>query len=148
MAWKVRMERFGFRSGSFKSGNRGSRSSGGRRSASKRNGSRSSVLSKGTVNRSRSARRSSQKGAMVYSIYNSRRKRTYVGTTANPERRAAQHANSGKLRRGGKLVMESKRMPRRDAERLEAKKIEGYRRRTGRLPKDNKTSDGQYHPQG
>lgn len=129
------MARFGFRGGSFRSGSRGSRSAG------KRNGGRSSANSKG-------ARSSSQKGVVAYSIYNSRGKRTYVGTTADPERRAEQHAKAGKLRRGGKLVVESKRMPRRDAERLEAKKIEGYRRRTGRLPRDNKTSDGRYHPRG
>ena len=142
------MARFGFRSGSYKGGRRGSRSSGGRRSAGKRNGGRASVPSKGTVNKSRGARNSSHKGAVAYSIYNSQGKRTYVGTTASPERRAAQHAKSGKLRSGGKLVVESNRLPRRDAERLEARKIEGYRRRTGRLPKDNKTSDGRYHPRG
>ena len=142
------MARFGLRNGSFKSGNRGSRFSGGRRSAGKRNGGRASVPSKRTVNKSRGARNSSQKGVVAYSVYNSRRKRTYVGTTDNPERRAAQHVKSGKLKRGGELVVESKRMPRRDAERLEAKKIAGYRRRTGRLPKDNKTPDGRYHPRG
>lgn len=142
------MARFGLRSGSSKGGSRGSRSSGGRRSVRKKNGSRSSVPRKGSVNRNRGARNSSQKGVVTYSVYNSRGKRTYVGTTANPERRAAQHAKLGKLRRGGKFVVESKRVSRTGAERLEAKKIEGYRRRTGRLPKDNKTSDGQYHPRG
>ena len=142
------MARFGLRSGSSKGGSRGSRSPGGRRSVGKKNGSRSSVSSKGSVNKKRGARNSCQKGVVAYSVYNSRGKRTYVGTTANPERRAAQHAKLGKLRRGGKFVVESKRVSRTGAERLEAKKIEGYRRRTGRLPKDNKTSDGQYHPRG
>ena len=142
------MARFGFRSGSSKGGSRGSHSLGGRRPVGKKSGSRSSVSSKGSVNKNRGARNSSRKGVVTYSIYNSRGKRTYVGTTANPERRAAQHAKLGKLRRGGKFVVESKRVSRTGAERLEAKKIEGYRRRTGRLPKDNKTSDGQYHPRG
>ena len=88
--------------------------------------------------------KSPQSKAVVYSIYNSRGKRTYVGMTNNPGRRAAQHARSGKLTGGGELVVESGRMPRRSAERLEAKKIQGYRSRTGQLPKHNKTSDGQY----
>ena len=43
---------------------------------------------------------------------------------------------------GGMLVVGSGPMPRRYAERLEAKKIKGHGRRTGRLPRDNKTSEG------
>ena len=122
------MARFGFRGGSFRSGSRGNRSSSGRRSAGKRKGNRSSAKSKG-------ARKASQKGVVAYSIYNSRGKRTYVGTTADPERRAAQHAKAGKLRRGGELVVESKRMPRREAERLEAKKIDGIQEKDGAAAK-------------
>ena len=67
-----------------------------------------------------------------------------MGTTKDPVRRAAQHARSGKLAKDDKLVVESKRLPRRAAERLEAKKIQGYRSKTGRLPKHNKTPDGQF----
>lgn len=81
---------------------------------------------------------------MVYSIYDSRGKRTYVGTTNNPRRRAAEHARSGKLTKRGKFAVESKHTARSSAESLEARKIQGYRRRTGRLPKYNKTPDGQY----
>ena len=90
-------------------------------------------------------KKTSQGDVVAYSIYNSRGKRTYVGSTNNPERRAAQHAKNGKLKRGSKMVVESKPMSRKAAERLEAKKIEGYRRRTGQLPRTTKTSDGQYH---
>ena len=96
----------------FRGGSIGNRSSGGRRSVGTRNSGRSSVASKIPVNKSRGARSSSQKGVVAYSIYNSKGKRTYVGTTANPKRRAARHSQSGKLTRGGKLLVELNRMPR------------------------------------
>ena len=82
---------------------------------------------------------------VAYSIYNSRGKRIYVGSTNNPGRRAAQHAKDGKLPGGGELVVESKPMSRSAAQQLEARKIQSYRRRTGKLPRLNRTSDGQYH---
>ena len=82
---------------------------------------------------------------VAYSIYNSRGKRIYVGSTNNPGRRAAQHVRDGRLPRGGELVVESRPMSRGAAQKLEAKKIKGYRRRTGKLPRHNRTSDGQYH---
>ena len=87
----------------------------------------------------------SQNKAVVYSIYDSKGKRTYVGTTNNPGRRASQHARAGKLTRGGEMVVESGRMSRKSAEKLEARKIQVHQRWTGRLPRHNKTSDGQYH---
>ena len=80
---------------------------------------------------------------VVYSLFNSG-KRTYVGTTNNPKRRASQHRRSGKLSSGGTFKMESRRMSRRSAENLEARKILDYRNRTGKLPKNNKTSDGRF----
>ena len=82
--------------------------------------------------------------AVVYSIYDSRGKRTYIGSTNNPRRRAAQHARSRKLPRGSKLVVESAPMPRKSAQRLESQKLRGYRRRMHRLPRHNQTADGQY----
>lgn len=39
-------------------------------------------------------------------------------------------------------------MSRSAAQQLEARKIQGYRSRTGKLPRHNRTSDGQYHHQG
>ena len=135
------MARFGFRGGGFK----GSRSSGGgSRSAARRSGGSASSPGRRSSNRDQSGGKSSQEGVVAYSIYNSRGKRTYVGSTNNPERRATQHAKSGKLTRGSKLVVESKSMSRSAAQRLEAKKIQGYRSRTGQLPRHNRTSDGQY----
>ena len=131
----------GFRSGGF----RGGRSFGGRsRSYGGRGRSRSSGGSGKSLKSRSSASAPNKNKTVVYSIYNSRGKRKYVGTTNNPERRAAQHARSGRLTRGDKLGVESRRMSRKSAERLEARKIQGYRRRTGRLPKQNKTPDGQY----
>ena len=126
--------------------------SGGRRSFSGRSraAGRSSGRSRST---SRSARRSgssrsSARGVVTYSIYNSSGKRTYIGSTNNPERRAAEHARDGRLTRGGEMVVESRPTSRDAAQRLEAKKIQGYRRRTGKLPRLNRTSDGQHHHRG
>ena len=126
----------GFRGGGF----RGGRSFGGRSRRSYRRGSSSGSRK---FSKSRTGK-SSQNKAVVYSIYDSRGNRTYVGTTNNPGRRATEHARSGKLTKRGKFVVESKRTARKSAERLEARKIQGYRSRTGRLPKHNKTPDGQY----
>ncbi|MYE54268.1 MAG: GIY-YIG nuclease family protein [Chloroflexi bacterium] len=39
-------------------------------------------------------------GVVQYSIKNRRGSTKYIGTTNNPRRRAAEHINSGKLRRG------------------------------------------------
>ena len=138
------MARFGFmgggRSGGFRS------SSGGRRSGGPRRGASSSAgRSRGRRSHSNSKPKSSRGGVSVYSLYSSSGKRTYVGSTIDPNRRAAQHTKHGKLEKGGKMVVESKPMSRKSAERLEAKKIQGYRRRIGKLPKHNKTGDGQYH---
>ena len=47
---------------------------------------------------------------VAYSIYNSRGKRIYLGSTNNPGRRAAQHARNGRLPRAGELVVESRPM--------------------------------------
>ena len=135
------MRRFG--SGRRSWSSRGRRNSAGGRRLSSGHSPKSRETSSG---KSRSKRSSSKQGNVVaYSIYSSRGKRTYVGTTNDPDRRAGEHENAGKLKRGGRLVVESKRMSRKAAEQLEAKKIRGYKRRMGRLPKDNKTSDGQYH---
>ena len=134
------MVRRGFRGGGFG----GRRSFSGRSRSVGSDGRRRSTSGTGRARRSGS-KKTSQSDVVAYSIYNSRGKRTYVGSTNNPERRAAQHAKNGKLKRGGKLVVESGPMSRGAAQHLEAKKIQGYRRRTGRIPAHNKTSDGQYY---
>ncbi len=90
-------------------------------------------------------RRSTRRDTVAYSIYDRNNKRTYIGTTNNPRRRASEHAKSGKLRAGGKLVVESSKMTRKSAEKLEGRKIRGYRNRTGKLPKNNSTSNGRWN---
>ncbi len=138
------MARFGFRGGRRSGGFRSS--GGGKRSGEPRRGASGSAgKNRGQRSHSNSKPKSSKSGVSVYSLYNSSGKRTYVGSTNNPNRRAAQHTNHGNLEKGGKMVVESKPMSRKSAEQLEAKKIQGYKRRTGKLPKHNRTGDGQYH---
>lgn len=132
------MARFGF-NGGFKGGFRGGTSRSGRPSSGK-GASRGGSQNGGT----RSSGNKSSKGVRVYSLYDSKGKRTYVGSTNNPARRASEHAKTGKLPKGGKLKVESKSMSRQAAQRLEARKIQGYRQRTGSLPKFNRTANGQY----
>ena len=88
---------------------------------------------------------SRKRKSVVYSLYESRGERTYVGTTNNPKRRKSEHRKSGKLSSEGIFKVESRGMGRSSAEKLEAKKLRGYKKRTGKLPKHNKTSDGQFH---
>lgn len=90
-------------------------------------------------------RRSTPRDTVAYSIYDRNDERTYIGSTKNPRRRASQHAKSGKLPPGGKLVVESRKMTRENAQKLEGKKIRGYRSRTAKLPKDNSTSNGRWN---
>ena len=130
----------------FRGGFGGRRSFGGRSRAAGRSSGRS--RSRSRTARGSGSSRPPAKGAVAYSIYNSSGKRTYIGSTNNPERRAAEHARDGRLTRGGELVVESMPMSREAAQRLEAKKIQGYRRRTGKLPRLNRTSDGQHHHRG
>ena len=125
----------------------GAASNGGRRSTGRSSSGRSV---KGTTQSNdgsakKGARSSaSGKNVVAYSLYDSRGKRTYIGSTNNPARRATEHSKSGKLKSGGSLVVESPRMNRSDAQRLEAKKLDGYKRRTGRLPKGNTAPNGQF----
>ena len=80
-----------------------------------------------------------------YSIKNRKGSTTYVGSTNNPTRRAAEHREAGKLSRGDKLVVETRAIPRKSAERVEAAKLASYRRRYGTNPKHNTTKDGKFH---
>ena len=57
-------------------------------------------------------RSSTARDTVAYSIYDRDNKRTYIGSTNNPRRRASEHAKSGKLEPGGKLVVESRKMTR------------------------------------
>ena len=136
------MPRRGFRGG----GSGARRSFSGRSRAAGRSSGRSRSTSR-SARRSGSSR-SSAGGVGAYSIYDSSGKRTYIGSTNNPERRAAEHARHGRLTRGGEMVVESRPMSRDAARRLVAKKVQGYRRRTRKLPRLNRTSDGHHHHRG
>ena len=139
----------GFRGGAramSKSSVRGGSSRG--QSSTSRSGSSSSTKGRTSSASSAGKRGTSQsasgKNVVAYSLYDSSGKRTYIGSTNNPARRAAEHSKSGKLKRGGSLAVESPRLTRSAAQQLEAKKLAGYQRRTGRLPKGNTTPDGQF----
>ena len=69
----------------------------------------------------------------------------YVGTTNNPTRRAAEHQQTGKLVGRDKLVVQTRAIPRKAAESVEAAKLSAHRKATGASPQHNTTSDGKYH---
>ena len=134
--------------GGFGSRGGGSRSSGSRGSTSRSSSSRSGGGSK----RSSGSNGSKPKGqvksgkAVQYAIKGPRGGTKYVGTTNNPRRRAAEHRDSGKLKRGDKLVVESRPVPRGVAEKMERGKLASHRdSHRGRNPKHNTTNDGQFH---
>ena len=81
-----------------------------------------------------------------YSIKTRKGNTKYIGMTNNPTRRAAEHKKAGKLGRGDKLVVETKAVQRKSAERVEAAKLASHRRRHGSNPKHNTTNDGKFHP--
>ena len=84
-------------------------------------------------------------GVVQYSIKSSKGSTKYIGTTNNPRRRAAEHIKSGKLRRGDKLVVETRAVSRKSAESVEAGKLRTHRRQHGQNPKHNATNDGRFH---
>ena len=133
--------RSGFRGG-FKSGAAGGRRTGG--NSGYGGGPKGSTRNKSSSGNKGAGGNGSGKKVVAYSLYDAKGKRTYIGTTNNPSRRRAEHAKSGKLDKGGSLVVESPRLSRSAAQRLESKKLTGYRRRTGSLPRGNKTPDGQF----
>ena len=64
----------------------------------------------------------------------------YVGVTNNPERRASEHKQAGKL---GKLKVETGPMLPTSAKRWEAQRLETYRRNHGGWnPRHNRTKSG------
>ena len=83
--------------------------------------------------------------SVQYAIKDRRGKSTYYGTTNNPKRRAAEHRKSGKLGKGDRLVVETRAIARKSAEKVEAAKLADHRRQHKRNPKHNTTKDGKYH---
>ena len=81
-----------------------------------------------------------------YSLQDSRGNTTYIGSTNNPTRRTAQHQQSGKMQPGDKLRVETKAIPRKVAEKVEAAKLASHRQNHGQNPRKNNTNDGRFHP--
>ena len=120
------------------------------RSGLRGGGGRSKVGNGAGRTSSRNGRASSKgqvKGgkAVQYAIKDSKGKPKYYGTTNNPRQCAAEHKQSGKLGKGDKLVVQTKAVSRKSAEKVEAAKLGSHRRQYGRNPKHNTTGDGKYH---
>ena len=124
------------RGGGFRAG-RPSRSSGVSSRAGARRVGRNTQSTKGHI----------KEGKVVqYAVKNKAGQTTYIGSTNNPTRRAAQHLKSGKMQPSDKLQIQSRAIPRAKAEGLEKGRLEGHRRTNGRNPQHNVASDGQFHP--
>ena len=80
-----------------------------------------------------------------YAIKDSTGNLTYIGTTNNPRRRAAEHRASGTLGSGDKLVIQTKAVSPSTAGKVEAAKLAAHRQTHGSNPKNNTTKDGKYH---
>ena len=83
--------------------------------------------------------------AVQYAIKGKTGETKYIGSTNNPTRRAAQHQQSGKMKRGDRLEVQSKPVSRQQANSLEAGRLSGHRKAHGGNPERNHTNDGQYH---
>ena len=121
--------------GGYRGGGAG-RNSGGRGSARRNSRGGGAGRSKGRIKSGKTVQ---------YSIKDRRGNTKYVGTTNNPRRRAAEHRETGKLGRGDRLVVETKAISRKSAESVERGKLASFRKRHGRNPRHNTTSDGRFH---
>ena len=85
--------------------------------------------------------------AVQYAVKNPAGETTYIGTTNNPARRAAQHQQSGKMQPADCLKVQTKPTTRSKAESVESAKLRAHRKANGQNPQHNKTNDGRYHKQ-
>lgn len=83
-----------------------------------------------------------KKKAVTYKIVDGNGRAKYIGTTNYPAKRKIQHKEAGKI---GRFVVTSKPLPRRIAERNEARNICSYKKATGKKPKYNKTWNGKFN---
>ena len=138
----------------------GSNSSGSRIGGSHRSGSQAALggVGRGSRNSNRVpiissgyGSASKPKGRVRHgkTVQYSRRDRSgatkYIGTTNNPTNRVSQHRETGKLEPGDKVVVETRPIPRKSAERVESAKLRTYRQEHGHSPKHNVTKDGRFH---
>ena len=76
----------------------------------------------------------------TYSLYKGRQK-VYIGEAANPEQRAEQHREEGKV--FTRVETTSRPMMKENAQKREAEQLEAYRRaHGGKNPRYNETDDG------
>ena len=88
-----------------------------------------------------------KRGKVVqYAIKGENDQTKYIGSTNNPTRRSAEHRESGKMRSGDKLEVQSRPISRGKAEQLESGRLKDHRRTHGDNPQLNTTNDGQYRP--
>ena len=79
-----------------------------------------------------------------YAIKSPRGSAKYFGTTNNPSRRASEHRASGKMGRGDRLVVQTRAISSKSAERVERSKLFSFRKRHGHNPKHNVSKDGKW----
>jgi predicted GIY-YIG superfamily endonuclease len=78
--------------------------------------------------------------SQTYALYNGREK-VHIGEAANPEQRAEQHREDGKV--FTRVEKTSRPMLKENAQEREADQLESYRRSHGRRnPRYNETDDG------
>jgi len=83
---------------------------------------------------------SRKRDTTTYALFDRKRK-VYIGTTNDPEERAAPHKNQGK--RFTRMEITSRRMTEEGAKQKETKQLESYRQgHGGRNPRHNKNSNG------
>jgi predicted GIY-YIG superfamily endonuclease len=83
------------------------------------------------------------KKAVTYKLTDRQGKAKYIGTTNYPSRREEQHRASGK--KFSRLVVTSRPVSRRTADRYESRNLSSYRRATGSRPTYNKTNNGKFN---
>ena len=89
---------------------------------------------------SRGSGRRSGRNVRGYTLRGKSGKINYVGTTNNPQRRAAEHRSGGKP---GRLKTETRPMSRESAKRWEGNRLKTYRsNHGGKNPPHNRTKEG------
>ena len=84
--------------------------------------------------------KNSRRDTAVYTLRGSKGEITYVGSSNDLERRASEHARSGK---SGTMRKESRRMTQKGARRREAERLQTYRKNHGgKNPPQNRTKHG------
>ncbi len=85
--------------------------------------------------------------AVQYRLVDKQGNTKYIGMTNNPAARQIEHLQSGKMKAGDRMEIQSRAVDRNKAERLESGRLHGHRQSNqGKNPSGNKTRDGKYTP--